>query len=229
MSAIDFYNETRARVISIKAAQDNARQNLHDALLRQQEYQEKREASETDFDTYAKSVEVLKTIIEKMSQDHLHHLTDLLTYGLQTIFYDRSYSVELEVEDKRNSNSAQIFLVETSPEWESPLRSSLEDSTGGSIRTVIGFILQIFYIGYFGLAPLMFIDEAFGSLSKDYIPTLVEFMSILSERKGFSFVMITHDTRIIPYASKVYDISDGSAKLIDICTEEDAQALVEVA
>ena len=98
-----------------------------------------------------------------MSSEHIERVVNLLTYALQTVFFDKEYSVELLMGDKRNAKTAEFYLVENRDKQ--VVRTEFEDGIGGGIQVVVGFVLQVFYIEYFGLSPIMFLDESFSQLS----------------------------------------------------------------
>lgn len=161
------------------------------------------------------AIQVLKQIIDKMSQDHINRIRKLVTYALKTIFFDKDYAFEIEVDDARNTKNAYFYLLErvVVDGKEKIIKSDFDDGIGQGVRTIVGFTLQVFYIGYFQQSPVMFLDEAFTYVSDQYIPYLMEFLNQLSEKKDFIFVLVSHDPRIIPYANRVYSVKNGTVTL----------------
>lgn len=159
------------------------------------------------------SVKVLKEILEKISEQYIEKIVNLVTYALNSIFYDKDYSVEIEVSDKRNSKTAELFLIERKEN--EVIRTSFNDSIGGGIVAVVGFVLQVYYIGYLNQSKIMFVDEGFSQISSRYIDSLIEFIRELSRSKGFIFVLVSHDERLIPFANKLYEVSEGKVKEIE--------------
>jgi DNA repair exonuclease SbcCD ATPase subunit len=212
MSLFEEYDKLKSRAIALNGGiQASARRlsSMQEQLAGKETLLE--EWKET-FRVQMEAVEVLKNVVEKKSQDHLQQIKSLLSLALQTVFPDRKYGIEIEIDDKRGVNAASFFLIEQLADG-SVVRSPVDGGTGGSIRAVIGFVLQVFYIHYFKLAKVIFLDEAFGSISETYVPTLMEFIKQLAVKKGFVFTLITHDPRVIPYVDRVYRISNGSAVL----------------
>ena len=158
------------------------------------------------------SIKVIKEIIDALSQEHIQRICDLITYGLKTIFYDRDYQIEVLLGDKRSNKTAELFLVEdkTNPDGTHEIiRSSFSDSIGGGVIAVVGVILQVFYLGYLNQAPILFMDESLSQVSSEYVPNLMSFIKELARQKGFIFVLVSHDTRIINYADKKYQVDQG--------------------
>ena len=96
---------------------------------------------------YEKSVDLMKKIIEGMSQSQINHLESLLNSALETIFFDRKYFVELQVTELRNTNNLQIILNEVNDSGEL-IKTDIK-SNGFGVQSVIGFILQLYFILYY--------------------------------------------------------------------------------
>lgn len=183
-----------------------------ETILKQFQSHKKQKESEIvilreEYKLQEKSIIVMKELIDKLSQQHIKKLVDLLSFALKTIFYDKNYSVELKVENKRDYKAAQFFLVEKI--GEEVLKYDFEDGIGGGILAIVGFVLQVFYLGYFKLAKIIFCDESFSQISDQYIDGLMSFIHKLSEKRGFIFVLISHDKRLIDRGDKVYEVEDG--------------------
>ena len=161
--------------------------------------------------TYEEAVDLMKKIVESMSTSQIKHLENLINSALETIFFDRNYSVEMNVTELRNTNNLQILLVEQNDEGEI-IKTKLNDN-GYGVKSIIGFILQIYFILYHHEYPVLFLDEAFGTLSSQYVPYLKTLMDELAKKYGFIFVLITHDTRFMDIADKTYLVDKGNVKL----------------
>lgn len=160
---------------------------------------------------YEKAVDLMKKIIEGMSQSQINHLEALINSALETIFFDRRYFVELVVTELRNTNNLQIILNEVT-EDNQVIKTKLEDN-GYGVKSIIGFILQVYFIIYHKEYPVLFLDEAFGTLSSQYVPYLKVLMDELAKKYGFIFVLITHDTRFMDVADKTYLVDKGKVTL----------------
>lgn len=161
--------------------------------------------------TYEEAVDLMKKIVESMSTSQIKHLENLINSALETIFFDRNYSVEMNVTELRNTNNLQILLVEQNDEGEI-IKTKLNDN-GYGVKSIIGFILQIYFILHHHEYPVLFLDEAFGTLSSQYVPYLKTLMDELAKKYGFIFVLITHDTRFMDIADKTYLVDKGNVKL----------------
>ena len=109
--------------------------------------------------------------------------------------------------DKRNAKTAEFYLVsEVNGET---IKSSFNDSIGGGIMAVVGFLLQVYYLGYLNRAPILFCDESFSQVSERYIDTLVDFINELAKQKDFIIVLITHDVRLMGKSKTMYKVNQG--------------------
>lgn len=160
---------------------------------------------------YEYAVDLMKKIIEGMSKSQINHLESLINSALETIFFDRQYSVELVITELRNTNNLQIILNEVLDDG-SVIKTKLDDN-GFGVKSVIGFILQVYFILYHHEYPILFLDEAFTQLSKQYLPYLKSLISDLADKYGFIFVLITHDTDIMSLSDRTYLVNQGKVTL----------------
>lgn len=210
------YENIKNRAINIKSDINASRRSLkntkEDLEIEKEELEDLRESRETQ----AEAIELLKELIDEMSKEHIYQIEDMLTFGLQTIFYDEDYSVKIRVEEKNNYSSADMYLLKREEDTviETKFNGGIGNArVGGGVRVVVGFMLQTFYIKYFDLNRIIFMDEAFSELSEKYVPGLIKLINKLSERDRFNFVLISHDTRINPYANRIYRVEKGDVTL----------------
>lgn len=212
MGIIERYNALKVKAISKKSTIEQYHRSAQELSTSYKEEVEKLKSQKESYMILDMSIQSLKEIIDGLSRDHLARIEDLLTYALQTIFYDKQYSVEIQSGDKRNAKTVDFYLVEQREK--DVLRSSFNDEIGGGILSVCGFVLQVFYLGYLGQSNVMFCDESFTQVSDRYIDNLISFVNELSEKKGFIFVLVSHDTRLIAHSRKTYQVEGGEVSLI---------------
>lgn len=186
--------------------------NQHEETIKEKENAAKELANLVKKESqYESAVELMKKIIEGMSQSQITHLENLINSALETIFFDRQYSVELLVTELRNTNNLQIILNEINDEGQL-IKTKLNDN-GFGVKSIIGFILQIYFILYHHQYPVLFLDEAFSTLSDQYVPYLKVLMDELAAKYNFIFVLITHDTRFMDIANRTYIVNKGNVTL----------------
>lgn len=161
-----------------------------------------------------KSLEVMKVCISKLSEGHINHLSELVNSMLKHIFDDKNYEVEFKLSDVKNGKILDIYLKDIISDDEIIVTDIHEN--GGGIQTIIGFILQVYFILYFKQEPILFLDEQLSALSSNYIPNLISYMDQLVQKYNFIFVSVIHDDRFTHYMQeqnsmyiKIYNIDNG--------------------
>lgn len=201
------YEALKLKSIKLKT---QVAQHLKTGKENKLQYEEKKKQLEVEKESsiiQSTAIDMLKEIVDKMSQQHIEKIVNLLTYGLSTIFYDKDYSVEVILGDKRNAKTAEFQLVEKTED--KVIRSSFDDGIGGGVVAVTGVILQVYYVGMLNLAPIIFVDEGFSQVSSEYITPLMKFIEELAETKKFIFVLVTHDERLMNGAVRTYKVETG--------------------
>ena len=161
--------------------------------------------------TYAHSIDILKKMLDQLSKSQIQHLSDLLNSSVQSIFFDRQYSIELQVTELRNQNQLKLLLHEDTADGH--VVSDINDN-GYGLKGIIGFILQCYFILYYKQTPILFLDEAFGNLPSQYLPYPKALITSLTNKYGFQFVLITHDERLMQLADRTYQVRLGNVKLV---------------
>ena len=164
-----------------------------------------------DQQTYEQSIDILKKMMDNLSRSQINHLSDLLNSSVQSIFFDRQYSIELQITELRNQNQLKILLHDDTPDGH--VVSDINDN-GYGLKGIIGFILQCYFIIYYKQEPILFLDEAFGNLSSQYLPYLKSLIVSLTNKYGFRFILITHDERLMELADRTYRVRLGEVKLV---------------
>lgn len=209
---IENYNALYNKAIQIKSKYDTIQNQLNNRIKQKEEFQNDMQNKIREHRTYELAIEYMKEIIDKLSRSHIDHLEELLNTAVSTIFFDKRYNIEFELSEFRNSNALNIYLIEEQEDG-SKIKTDIKDN-GFGIKTIVGFILQIYFILYQGLNPILFIDEGFSALSDQYIPYLRSLLTSLSEKYGFIFVLVSHDIRFIDIADKKYEVRNGEVRLV---------------
>jgi len=203
----DYFN----RAITMKSNIELLKSQKEEMLITKQEALDKMKGLVHEINTYEKAIEYLKQIIEGLSRSQIEHLENLINSALSTIFFDQNYSVDLVITELRNTNNLQIIFNKID-ENGNKIQSKIDDN-GFGVQSIIGFVLQIYFIIYHKLYPVLFLDEAFSTLSLEYIPYLKSLINSLSEKYNFIFVLITHDTRFMEISDKTYKVKEGKVFL----------------
>jgi len=209
------YQALRDRAIKLNSLKDTSYKNYKNTEVKYVETAEKLLKVKEQLLVQEASIKVLREIIDIMSKEFIDSIVDLLTFALQTIIYDKDYSVKILLKESRNSKQAEIILV-SKQEDGSIIESPIPDNCGGGISAIVGLVLQIFFIQYFKLNKLLIMDEALSQISKEYIPNTMTFLKTLSKERGFKFLLVCHDNRIIKHADYMYRMEMGKLTEIDM-------------
>ena len=149
---------------------------------------------------------LVRLVSDYYSEQYISHLKEFVQNGLNEIFADKNYKFEIEIKDTKNQKEIQFLL------HEGKLVTDL-NNIGGGLKSIIGFLIQIFLLDKFGIKYL-FLDECFSDVASEYVPNLFQFINMLIDKFGFNILLITHDDRIQPYIKKIYEVKDGKVNLI---------------
>jgi hypothetical protein len=148
------FSQVKSKAIAHMSRIENVRTDYSDNLA-------KIKRNENDLNTvnsiYTRTLgayKYLEKLVDIESGRFIRKIQDLVTVGLQTIFFDKpDYSCEIRVE----GSDASIHLVYTDEESGVKLSPivrypSLMGATGGGIASVIGVIMQVYFINYYMLS-----------------------------------------------------------------------------
>lgn len=206
------YSQLKSTAIALKAKAEQIKRSYAQCGTEYKDLGVQIERSTRDLKVLEQSSNVLKEIVDRVSEEQVQRIVTLVTHALREIFYDKQYSLEISVSDKRGTKCAELYLTEVVENEEgkkSLLRVPFEDSIGGGVLTVVGFILRVYFLGYFNQSPLILCDEYFSQVSDQYIPTLMAFIRQLANLQKFIFVCIFHDDRFKSYGDRFFVVNDG--------------------
>lgn len=161
-------------------------------------------ALRNEIDLYDRAAAVLTSIGEQRQATAQTQIETLVTQALRTIFgQELSFHLTPVVRGKR-------------PEIDFVVRSTLNDGTivdtdvmearGGGLAATVGFLLRlvVLLLSADKQDTVLFLDETFAHLSRDYEPRMAEFLHELVERTGVQIVMVTHSDAYTDHADTRY-------------------------
>lgn len=209
---IENYNALYNKAIQIKSKYETIETQLNNREIEKEQLTDNMKNLLHKQMVYEDAISYMKELIDALSRTHINHLEKLLNSAVTTIFFDRKYRIQFEVSEYRNSNCLSIYLIETQEDG-LEIKTDIKDN-GFGIKTIIGFILQVYFILYHKLSPIIFIDEGFSAISNQYIPYLRSLLNSLKEEYGFIFVLVAHDPRFIDIADQTYEVKNGEVRLV---------------
>lgn len=209
------YKDLKTQAISNISTINTYRQQLINVTNNINEINKVNEATKENTKWLTQSLDVMKLCITKLSEGHISHLNDLVNSMLKQVFDDKDYEVEFQLNDNKNGKILNIILKDRISDDE-VIVTDIHDN-GGGLQTIVGFILQVYFIIYFNQEHILFLDESLSALSSEYIPNLIAFMGSLVDKYGFAFVSVIHDKRFID------NILDQSSLYINLYNIEDGR------
>lgn len=209
------YKDLKTQAISNISTINTYRQQLVNITTNINDLNKANESIKENVNLLTQSLDVMKSCITKLSEGHISHLNDLVNSMLRQVFDDKDYAVEFQLNDNKNGKILNILLKDRISDDE-VIVTDIHDN-GGGLQTIIGFILQVYFIIYFNQEHILFLDESLSALSSEYIPNLIAFMGSLVEKYDFIFVSVIHDKRFID------NILDQSSLYINLYNIEDGR------
>lgn len=130
-----------------------------------------------------------------------------------------------QCEELANSALKTIFGFDAKVQWDvesnmfvldhDGFQTSLVDSEGGGIVSVISFVFQLFLLVKLHKRKFFCFDEAFYAVSDKYLESFITFVIQSAHDLNVDILWISHDVRINPeWADSVYIIEDGVSRKI---------------
>lgn len=158
------------------------------------------------------ALKIIQEIIASFSIERIKKLEKIVTKCLKTVFFDKELEFEIEIIDKKTGKSVVFSILESIGDKTNKYPLST-NSVAGGIVVVTAFIIQIYFIRYFKLPSIVFLDEAFSQVSDQYIPYLNQLLYGLKDAYGLIIVLITHDPRFSELADRTYNVKNGCYSL----------------
>lgn len=214
------FDEVLRKAISHKATLDASRRDVRDNTILISKREDELKNLNEIYRITKWSYSYLDTLVKEESGKFIKRLNSILDYGVKTIFYDCNYSIEIRVSE---NNKATIHLVYDDEEG-NKISPDIQ-SCGGGIRTVVGVLSQIFFIFHYRVEKVIFCDESLSQVSSQYLPNLFSLINELAVKNGLKILLITHDDRMLQFASKRYTVENGRAVEVQVVKGGEADEL----
>lgn len=199
MDVVQELQNCKFKLESIDKSLLNVETNFKDLEERQNFYKQK-------YDKIVESSQFYKKAIDLIYERSILELKDVINSALNYIFSDKNLELDIELTDKRGKS--MTFVVK-----DNGRRVNLRRGMGMGVKCVISCILHMYYLQCKN-SKYLFLDEAYSNISEEYIANFFDFISKLCSNLQFIVVLITHDKRFMPYADRVYRISNGYVCLV---------------
>lgn len=161
-----------------------------------------------------KKLESVMGILHNL-EEYWHHsfeerLAALITRGLHTVFEE---DMEFMIESKTQGDLSVLDfkLVQRRPDG-SILTTDIMGAKGGGVVSVVGFLLRLIVVIAVrpSLRPIIFVDESFAHLSREYVPNMARLLRQLVDETKVQIVMITHEPAFSDVADVLYSVRQSN-------------------
>jgi hypothetical protein len=157
---------------------------------------------------HAKSSALLTSIGEAQQQQAQQRLEELVTRGLQVIF---GTELSFHVVQSVKANRAETDFIIRSEYDGVTVDTPVMDARGGGMAAVTGFMLRLVVLLLTPRARrVLFLDETFAHVSREYEVRLAEFLKEVAERAGVQLVLVSHSDAYDDAADAKYRLELGS-------------------
>ena len=164
---------------------------------------------------FAKVGELFRALMDKLVNDQVRAVEDVVTEGLRTIFHDLDLSFEATVGPKRNAISVDFYIRQGDKEDPLSIRGRPLDAFGGGPTSVSSLILRVLTLLRLKRRPILALDESLGAVSEEYTDHTGRFLQRMAESMKIDILLVTHKPAYLDHANVSYrcaEISEGTSR-----------------
>lgn len=208
-------NELINETTKLKLTFENIVKSYNDNINKKEELLNKISENTQNIGLLENTQEVFKTLENKLSEANIIHVEQLCNQALKTIFNTNEieYTIKIETLIQRNNNQVQFYLYEKDLINNTEVKTRLEDN-GFGIQSLIGLVLQIYFIIIHNQQHILFLDESLTAISVDKLDKLKIFLDEISNKLDFKFILIAHMESLFKLADYRYNVENGKIEEI---------------
>ena len=208
-------NELINETTKLKLNFENIVKSYNDNINKKEELLNKISENTQNIGLLENTQEVFKTLENKLSEANIIHVEQLCNQALKTIFNtdEIEYTIKIETLIQRNNNQVQFYLYEKDLINNTEVKTRLEDN-GFGIQSLIGLVLQIYFIIIHNQQHILFLDESLTAISVDKLDKLKIFLDEISNKLNFKFILIAHMESLFKLADYRYNVENGKIEEI---------------
>lgn len=153
---------------------------------------------------YDRVTRLLTSVGEAAQQAAQHQIEGLVTRGLQVIF---GSELSFHVVQSVKANASHVEFVIRSQYADRAVDTPVLEARGGGMAVVVAFMLRLVVLLLTpGARKILFLDESFSHVSREYEVRLAEFLREVTEKAGVQIVLVTHSDAYGDLADRRYQL-----------------------
>jgi len=157
---------------------------------------------ETEEILLSKTEKVLKHLIDKLVQNDMGKMDNLVTYGLNTVYPDRDYKFESKIEERGKGLYVQLNTLFKN--------NVLDDDSKSSVQVIESFLLRILSLMKLKRTHLVYMDESFAAVDTDYMENVSKLLYQIAEKLKMDILVVTHNRKLSEYAHNAFEIKQDN-------------------
>lgn len=153
-----------------------------------------------------KGLAFYSSVLDDITSEYVDRLGAALSEVYLYVFQNPNKKPSLVLKDKYNKKVLSLVMVNT---YGGEEHSEDLDEGGFSVEVVLGTVLLIYFILYNNLERVIFFDESFTGLADETASRFFSLLKNFTADLGFSFMLISHETRFAEYADRTYFVRGG--------------------
>ncbi|AGB41539.1 hypothetical protein Halha_1601 [Halobacteroides halobius DSM 5150] len=178
-----------------------------------------REKKEKELTEYQEEKELLDQVniflqeVSEYAREQARQQIELLvTQALQAVF-GAQFSFEIEIEKKRNSFSAEFYVVSQAGEQE--IKNIPQDARGGGVVDVVSLGLRVAILETLQRPKIggpLVLDEPAKHVSEEYIVDVAKFLKTVNDRFQRQIITVTHQQHLSQIADQAFKVKMETGK-----------------
>lgn len=160
-------------------------------------------------------VNVLLTGLSEQAQAQAQEqLEQLVTRGLQVVF---GSELSFHVVQSVKAGQVNTDFVIRSTFGDLKVDTPVMEARGGGMAAVVGFMVRLVVLLLSpGARKVLFLDETFSHVSREYEPRVAEFIKEVTERAGVQVFLVTHSDAYDDAADARYRMKPGKNGMAEL-------------
>jgi len=159
-------------------------------------------------DLLTKVGELFRALMDIMVVKQVRVVEEIVTEGLQSIFFDLDLSFESDIVPRYNKIAVDFFIRQGKKDDPLSFRGRPLESFGGGPSSVASLVLRVITVLRLKLFPMLVLDEALGAVSDEYTDPTALFLRTLARKMGVDILLVTHKQAFLDHADVAYRCSE---------------------